>query len=264
MTAPAPLAPQGTPSGDGFAASSALVGVEHLTKRFGGLTANEDISFSIAAGEIVGLIGPNGAGKTTLFNSLAGFFPPTTGTIRFEGKAITGLPPDKVAALGIARTFQIVRIFRSMTVLENVMVGAMLHHKAVHRAERVAVETLAFVGLDRRAADPAGQLTVSEQKRLEVARALATSPKLLLLDEVMAGLTPAEVHEAVELVKRIRARGIACVVVEHVMEGVMPIADRMLVLDYGRKIAEGPPEAIAGDPAVIAAYLGEGYRARGA
>jgi branched-chain amino acid transport system ATP-binding protein len=226
--------------------------------------ANEDISFSIAAGQIIGLIGPNGAGKTTLFNSLAGFFPPTSGAIRLEGEIVSGLPPEKVAARGVARTFQIVRIFRSMTVLENVMVGAMLHHKAVPAAERLGAEMLAFVGLDRRAADPAGQLTVSEQKRLEVARALATSPKLLLLDEVMAGLTPSEVRESAELVKRIRARGIACVVVEHVMEGIMPIADRMLVLDYGKKIAEGPPKAIASDPAVIAAYLGEGYRARGA
>ncbi len=238
-----------------------LVEVERLTKRFGGLVANEDIGFSVAAGEIVGLIGPNGAGKTTLFNSLAGFFPPSSGTIRLEGKAIAGLPPEKVAALGIARTFQIVRIFRSMSALENVMVGAMLRYKGTRRAEQVGAETLDFVGLGRRAADPAGELTVSEQKRLEVARALATRPKLLLLDEVMAGLTPSEVREAVELVRRIRALGIACVVVEHVMEGIMPIADRILVLDYGKKIAEGPPQAVASDPAVIAAYLGEGYRA---
>jgi branched-chain amino acid transport system ATP-binding protein len=163
----------------------------------------------------------------------------------------------------VARTFQIVRIFRSMTVLENVMVGAMLHHRAVPAAAALALESLRFTGLDRRAHDPAGQLTVAEQKRLELTRALATEPRLLLLDEVMAGLTASEVQEAVELVKRIQKRGIACVVVEHVMEGIMPIADKMLVLELGRKIAEGPPAAIATDPVVIRAYLGEGYLAPG-
>jgi branched-chain amino acid transport system ATP-binding protein len=166
------------------------------------------------------------------------------------------LPPEAIAARGVARTFQIVRIFRSMTVLENVMVGAMLHHRAVQAAATIALDTLRFTGLERRAHDPAGQLTVAEQKRLELTRALATEPRLLLLDEVMAGLTASEIQEAVELVKRIRARGI-------VMEGIMPIADRMLVLENGRKIAEGPPAAIAADPVVIRAYLGEGYLASG-
>jgi len=241
-----------------------LLEVERLGKRFGGLVANDDVSFTLGAGEILGLIGPNGAGKTTLFNCLAGFFPPTSGAVRLEGSPIGGLPPEAVAARGVARTFQIVRVFRSMTVLENVMVGAMLRDKAVAVAERVALETLDFAGLAPRAQMPAGLLTVAEQKRLEVARALATSPKLLLLDEAMAGLTPSEVQEAVDLVRRIRARGIACVVVEHVMEGIMPVADRILVLDNGRKIAEGRPAEIAADPAVIAAYLGEGYRAPGA
>jgi branched-chain amino acid transport system ATP-binding protein len=243
--------------------SAPLLEVEGLTKRFGGLTANEDVSFTLREGEIMGLIGPNGAGKTTVFNSLAGFFPPTSGTIRFDGALVGGLPPEAIAARGVARTFQIVRIFRSMTVLENVMVGAMLHHRAVPAAAAIALDTLRFTGLDRRAHDPAGQLTVAEQKRLELTRALATEPRLLLLDEVMAGLTASEIQEAVELVKRIRARGIACVVVEHVMEGIMPIADRMLVLENGRKIAEGPPAAIAADPVVIRAYLGEGYLASG-
>ena len=234
-----------------------LLEVSALTKRFGGLVANEDVSFTVDAGEIVGLIGPNGAGKTTLFNSLAGFFAPTSGTIRLEGESIAGLPPEAIASRGIARTFQIVRIFRSMTVVENVMVGAMLRRKSVATAERTARETLAFAGLERRADEPASRLTVAEQKRLEVARALATEPRLLLLDEVMAGLTQSEVGDAVNLVRRIRGRGTACVIVEHVMEGIMPLADRILVLDRGRKIADGPPAAVAADPAVIVAYLGD-------
>ncbi|MBI5066829.1 MAG: ABC transporter ATP-binding protein [Deltaproteobacteria bacterium] len=243
--------------------SPLLLEVRGLTKRFGGLTANEDVSFSLSAGEIVGLLGPNGAGKTTVFNSLAGFFAPTSGDILLEGRSIAGLPPERVAALGVARTFQIVRIFKSMTVRENVMVAALLRHRAVPVARRKADEALAFTGLSGRAGDPAGQLTVAEQKRLEVTRALAIEPRLLLLDEVMAGLTSSEVHEAVEMVKRIRDRGIACVVVEHVMEGIMPIADRVVVLERGRVIADGPPAAVASDAAVIAAYLGEEYRAPG-
>ena len=241
-----------------------LLEVHRLTKRFGGLVANEEVSFAVGAGEIVGLIGPNGAGKTTVFNSLAGFFAPTSGTILLEGASVGGLRPEVLAAHGVARTFQIVRVFRSMTVLENVMVGAMLRHRAVPRAEARAREALRFTGLERRAAEPAGRLTVAEQKRLELTRALATEPRLLLLDEVMAGLTPSEVRQAVDLVRRIRARGVACVVVEHVMEAIMPVADRVLVLENGRKIAEGAPAAIATDPAVIAAYLGEDYRAPGA
>jgi len=240
-----------------------LLEVRGLTKRFGGLTANEDVSFGLRAGEILGLLGPNGAGKTTVFNSLAGFFAPTAGEIRLEGRPIAGLPPERVAALGVARTFQIVRIFKSMTVRENVMVGSLLRHRAVPAARRKADEALAFTGLTGRAGDPAGQLTVAEQKRLEVTRALAIEPRLLLLDEVMAGLTSSEVQEAVEMVKRIRDRGIACVVVEHVMEGIMPIADRVVVLERGRVIADGPPAAVASDAAVIAAYLGEEYRAPG-
>jgi len=243
--------------------SAPLLQVERLTKRFGGLAANEDVSFQVAAGEIIGLIGPNGAGKTTVFNSLAGFFPPTSGEIRLDGRPVAGSAPERMAALGVARTFQIVRIFRSMTVLENVMVGAMLHHRAVASASDRALEALRFTGLDRRAHEPASRLTVAEQKRLEVTRALACQPRLLLLDETMAGLTQTEVQEAVEMVRRIQARGVACVVVEHVMEGIMPIADRMVVLERGHVIADGPPRAIAEDPAVIAAYLGEEYRAPG-
>jgi len=243
--------------------NASLLEVRRLTKRFGGLVANEEVSFAVRGGEIVGLIGPNGAGKTTVFNSLAGFFAPTSGEILLDGRSIAGLPPERVAALGVARTFQIVRVFRSMTVLENALVGALLHHRAVPAARRKALDALAFTGLSARAGDLAGQLTVAEQKRLEVTRALAAEPRLLLLDEVMAGLTGPEVQEAVEMVKRIRDRGVACVVVEHVMEGIMPIADRVVVLERGRVIADAPPAAVASDPAVIAAYLGEEYRAPG-
>jgi branched-chain amino acid transport system ATP-binding protein len=234
-----------------------LLDVRGVSKHYGGLSANQDISFAVGRGEIVGLIGPNGAGKTTLFNCLAGSCAPDAGSISFDGETFARLTPETAARRGIARTFQIVRTFASMTACENVMVGAMLRNRRVARARSLALEALAFVGLSARAAALAGTMTVAEQRRLEVARALATGPKLLLLDEVMAGLNPAEVREAVDLVLRIRDRDIACVIVEHVMEAIMPIAHRIVVLDAGRKIAEGPPETIARDPAVLTAYLGD-------
>jgi branched-chain amino acid transport system ATP-binding protein len=233
-----------------------LLDVRGLYKHFGGLSANEDVSFTVDRGEIVGLIGPNGAGKTTLFNCLAGFHAPSAGSIEFDGETLAQLTPERAARRGIARTFQIVRTFGSMTACENVMIGAMIRNKVVRHARDLALDALAFVGLDRRAASIAGTMTVAEQRRLEVARALATGPKLLLLDEVMAGLNPSEVREAANLVLRIRSRNIACIIVEHVMEAIMPIADRIVVLDAGRKIADGPPGAIAQDPVVLAAYLG--------
>jgi branched-chain amino acid transport system ATP-binding protein len=234
-----------------------LLEVRRLCKRFGGLRANEDVSFAVGRGEIVGLIGPNGAGKTTLFNCIAGYYSPSAGTIEFAGERLSHLTPEGAAKRGIARTFQIVRSFASMTACESVMVGALIHNKRVAVARKVALDTLTFVGLSGRAASVAATMTVADQRRLEIARALATSPKLLLLDEVMAGLNPTEVREAADLVLRIRDRDIACVIVEHVMEAIMPIAHRIVVLDAGRKIADGTPEAIARDPEVLAAYLGE-------
>jgi branched-chain amino acid transport system ATP-binding protein len=240
---------------------TALLEVESLTMRFGGLVANHDVSFAVHEGEIVGLIGPNGAGKTTLFNCITGFLRPTRGEVRLNGQTITGWPAQRVVHAGIVRTFQLVRTFLDLTVLENVMVGAFARTQRTMRARELAWEVLRFTGLAPLAHVLGANLTIADKKRVEVARALATQPRMLLLDEAMAGLTPVERAQAVGLIGAIRERGITVLLVEHVMEVVMPLSRRVVVLDSGQKIAEGPPEAVVRDPAVIAAYLGEKYRA---
>ena len=243
---------------------SALLEVRDLTQRFGGLVANADVSIDVRAGEILGLIGPNGAGKSTLFNAIAGVRKPTEGRIGFAGRDVTDLGAPQRCALGIARTFQVVKSFETMSVVENVMVGAFARAASAREAREKARAVLEFTGLGARENAMAQELTPPEKRRLEVARALATEPKLLLLDEAMTGLTPAEARQGVELVRAIRERGVTIVMVEHVMEIVMPLVDRAIVLDLGRVIAEGAPADIVRDERVITAYLGERHRARDA
>lgn len=241
----------------------ALLEVKDLTKDFGGLRANDHINLKVEEGEIVGLIGPNGAGKTTLFNCIAGFYRPTSGEVWFKGENITGLPANIICQKGIARTFQLVRIFKDMTVLDNVMVGAFNRTNGRAIAKKKALEVLDFCGLAPKKNMLAGGLTIADKKRLEFAKALATGPTLLMLDEAMAGLNQTETAEAVELIKKVRQSGITIFLVEHVMEVVMPISNRVVVLDYGKKIAEDTPEKIIQNEEVIKAYLGEKYHAAG-
>jgi branched-chain amino acid transport system ATP-binding protein len=233
---------------------------EGVTKHFGGLAAVSGVDFNVDEGEVVGLIGPNGAGKTTLFNLISGALVPKEGAIRFNGQNITGLKPHKICKMGLARTFQSVKVFANMPVLENVLLGSLFgtsNSMSSADAAREAAESLEFVGLSAVRATPAKDLTLANQKRLEVARALATKPQLLLLDELMAGLNPTETAEAMELVTRIRDQGITIFMIEHVMKAIMSVCNRIMVLHHGKKLAEGTPQEIATSRTVVEVYLGE-------
>jgi branched-chain amino acid transport system ATP-binding protein len=242
--------------------SSEILVVDNLTKHFGGLTANANISFSMREGEIIGLIGPNGAGKSTLFNCISCFYNADSGRIVFQGKDISRRDPESICRLGIGRTFQIVRIFKDMNVLENIMIGAFLRNPRRKDAQAIAEKVAGIFRFTDKLYAKTTSLTISEQKRLEVARVFATGPKIMLLDEMMAGLNIQEIKEAVELVLRLKEMGITLVLVEHVMEGIMPIANRVVVLDYGEKIAEGTPDEVISNDKVIGAYFGKKYAKR--
>jgi ABC-type branched-subunit amino acid transport system ATPase component len=242
-------------------AATPVLSLRGVTKRFGGLEAVSDVGFDVHAGDILFLIGPNGAGKTTLFNLITGFSRPDAGTISFLGKSLVRVAPYEATRLGIGRTFQIVRPLGGLTVLENVLLGALLREGRVPRAKERALDCLHFLGLGDRAHQPAGSIPLAARKLLEIARALATRPKLMLLDEVMAGLNPSEASAVVDALKRLPERGVTAVGgVEHIMRVVMALATRVVVLDHGKKLTEGSPEQVTRDPRVIEAYLGPRFR----
>jgi branched-chain amino acid transport system ATP-binding protein len=236
-----------------------ILEINNLVKDFGGLRAVDTLSLSIEEGEILGMIGPNGAGKSTAFNCIAGVYAPTEGNVYFAGKKINGVKPWNLCKKGLARTFQIVKPFRTKSVLYNVMVGSFVTTDKTVVAEEKALNVLKILSFENKKDERAGNLTIAELKRLEIARALATEPKLLLFDEVMAGLRPAEVDEMVQIIKKLRDQGITIFVIEHIMRAIMALSDRIVVIHFGKKIAEGPPQEVASDENVIKAYLGDEY-----
>jgi branched-chain amino acid transport system ATP-binding protein len=236
-----------------------VLALESVTKRFGGLTAVRSVSLEVRAGELLGIIGPNGAGKTTLFHVISGYYRPEEGRVVFDGQDVTGRPPHAISRLGLTRTFQIVKPFGNLSVSDNVMIGALTRLQSTRAARAEAERVIALCGLGPHAAARAKALPIALRKRLEVARALATHPRLLLLDEVMAGLNPSELAGIIELIRRVHAEGVTLIVIEHIMAAMMRLAQRIIMLHHGEKIAEGPPAEITRDRRVIDAYLGEEF-----
>ena len=239
-----------------------ILKINNITMKFGELLANEDVSFDIKEKEIVSLIGPNGAGKTTLFNCISGFYAPSSGKVEYQNHDITGKTSDVICRLGITRTFQIVKTLNEMTVEQNIMTGAFLHTNRTSVAREETEKVLEMTGLSNKKEMLGRNLTIVDRKRVEIARALATKPKILMLDECMAGLNQTEIKDVMDLVVRLKGQGLTLLIVEHIMEAIMPISDRIVVLNAGKKIAEGKPNEIAENEEVIKAYLGEKYHAK--